>query len=119
MKRIRPIVPTLMLLAAMLAPAGCRSGGDGPAPGVAPGAGAVPEAPWRGRWGRYDRPGYVTFVGDAELWVFEAGSDAAARFEREGPPRRSVTLVGVGPHRMNVRSVSRETIEGYLAADRR
>lgn len=105
--------PSLVIIGALALPlvlVGCRSD-TGAAPASATAAGQTAR--------NYDRPGYIAFVGPGELWVFERGSDAAARFQREGQPPRSVTLVDAGPYGMDVRSVDRATIDGYLAAEPR
>lgn len=104
------VLSTLLVMMTVLT--GCRTGGGAPAPAVALAASAEPRDVHK-----YDRPGFVTFVGGGELWVFRADSPALARFEREGAPSRSITLVGAGPAGMNVRSVDRVTITDYLMAD--
>ena len=111
-KAVSRILLLLTLLTLTAAVAGCRTGGHGDAPAHIAGDG-------RGTSSPYDRPGYVTVIRRGQLWVFESGSEALTRFQREGEPTRSVTVVGVGPHGMNVRSTNRRTIDEYLAADGR
>lgn len=64
----------------------------------------------------FGKPGFVTEVHDGRLWVFREGSEALAQFRAVGEPAKSVTLIGVGPQGMTVRSDDKAVISDYLAA---
>lgn len=66
--------------------------------------------------GDYNKPGFVAEVHKGRLWVFREGSEALKQFKEVGEPAKSVTLIGVGPNGMTVRSDDKAVIEAYLAA---
>ena len=64
--------------------------------------------------GPYSKPGFFTREVDGRLWVFRTGTDDLAEFLLTGEPAKSVTLIGVGPNGMTMRSSDKETIRSYL-----
>jgi hypothetical protein len=63
------------------------------------------------------KPGFVALVSkDGRLWVFRPGSSDMGLYARTGELAKCVTLPGVGPHGMTVKSPDRETALAYLAA---
>jgi hypothetical protein len=62
------------------------------------------------------KPGYFVQVADGRLWVFREGSEAMKEYQQSGEPAKCVTLVGVGPDGMTVRSDDRQVIVDYLTA---
>lgn len=62
------------------------------------------------------KPGFHTEVVDGRLWVLEKNSEAYAEFKANGEPAKSITMIGVGPEGMSVRSDSQETYVKYRSA---
>lgn len=58
--------------------------------------------------------GFVTWIDDGRLWVFEMQSADAAEFLKSGELAKSVTRPGAGPNGMTIRSSSAEVIDRYL-----
>lgn len=61
------------------------------------------------------KAGFVSWVVEGRLWVFNITSAEAADFVKGGEPAKSVTRPGAGPGRMTVRSSDNETIEAFIA----
>ena len=60
------------------------------------------------------KPGFVTWVEDGRLWIFDLTSVEAADFVKAGELAKSVTRIAAGPNGMTVRSADTETIDAYL-----
>jgi hypothetical protein len=67
-------------------------------------------APTASEW---DKPGYKVIVDDGRLWVFEAGSQALADFEKHGEPAKMVVLPGMGPKGMTLKGTDRDVMLAY------
>jgi putative transposon-encoded protein len=64
----------------------------------------------------YNKPGYVAEVQDGRLYVVPADSELITAEGVEIPEKKIVTSIGAGPAGMTIRSDSKETTVGYLAA---
>ena len=64
----------------------------------------------------FDKPGFVTFVEDSRLWVFEESSEGLRDYLQEGEPAKHITMPGAGPRGMTVKSSDRSIVDRYLAA---
>lgn len=62
------------------------------------------------------KPGFVTWVDEGRLWIFELTSVEAADFVKSGDLAKSVTRIAAGPNGMTVRSADTETMDAYLTA---
>ncbi len=62
------------------------------------------------------KPGFVTWIDDGRLWVFDLTSVAAADFVKSGDLAKSVTRIAAGPNGMTVRSNDADVIDAYLTA---
>jgi hypothetical protein len=60
------------------------------------------------------RPGYVTFVEDGRLWVFEEGSEELQQYREHGELAKHVTKIGVGPMGMTVKGPDSDVVNEYL-----
>ena len=60
------------------------------------------------------RDGFVTFVVDGRIWVFESGTEELEAFQRDGELAKNVTRPGAGPGGMTVRGPDVETLDAYL-----
>jgi uncharacterized protein (TIGR03000 family) len=66
--------------------------------------------------GKYDVPGFVTFVEGDKLWVFKEGSKEIDQFKKDKKLEKPVTRAGEGPDKMTVNAVDAATIDAYLKA---
>ncbi len=64
----------------------------------------------------YAKPGFYVEESEGRLWVFKNDSEALSQFKDVGEPAKFSTIVGGGPGGMTIRSDTKETIIGYLAA---
>lgn len=64
----------------------------------------------------YSKLGFVVRVVDGRLWVFREGSPAVTEFESQGEPAKHITLPGIGPGGMTIKSEDMDTALAYLAA---
>lgn len=100
-------LPLFAVLLSCFAFVACDAGGGSRAVAGA-GGHAVADHP-------YAKPGFVAVERDGRLWVFRAGSEALAEFERVGEPAKHVTRVGDGPGGMTIKGTDKETLVEYLA----
>ncbi|MFZ5561615.1 MAG: hypothetical protein ACOY41_08865 [Pseudomonadota bacterium] len=64
----------------------------------------------------YDKPGFVTFVQDGRLWVFQEGAKELEEFQKHGEPTIHVSKIGEGPEGMTLKGASYETLDAYLSS---
>ncbi|MEP3348461.1 MAG: hypothetical protein ABJN96_00765 [Marinomonas sp.] len=64
----------------------------------------------------FDLDGFTTKIEDGRLWVFEAGSENLAFFEKHGEPAKQFSNIGAGPNGMTLKAASQETLDSYIKA---
>lgn len=80
------------------------------APEHAPAVDAVDPAPW------HHKPGFVSFLEDGRLWVFQEGSEELAAYRADGELAKHVTRPGGGPGGLTIKAPDAETILAYRGA---
>jgi hypothetical protein len=64
----------------------------------------------------YGKPGFAVFGADGRLWVFRAGGEALAEFQKTGEPAKRITRIGAGPEGKTIMGAEGETLDSYEAA---
>jgi hypothetical protein len=64
----------------------------------------------------YDKPGFVTYLQDGRLWVFQLGSAPLAEYLTRGELGKRVTRPAGGPGGLTVMSDDYATLDSYVAA---
>jgi secreted PhoX family phosphatase len=77
---------------------------------------AAPKATKHTLAAQYAKPGFVTFMEDGRLWIFEDGSTDLAAFEMSGELAKHVVIPGQGPHGMTVKAPDRDVVLEYMCA---